>query len=241
MKYTTMLIILILSSNVRAQYIKNTHINYEGSLEMSSATSFNDAPFSMFGIETIHGILFEDQTGFVGIGAGVNIVHYTPYVYDISGDVTPDMFQYDFCKSICPTVSLNTNYRMNHFRKLRKKLIPFFNFKFMYLWNFRKNTGNIGFNLSESTTIVYPVSDIDGKWIEFGVGTELILRNSPNLYVECGWIVTSGTSGEAYLSWSLSSNEGSQVEAEKEFSGEYKVKAPATFYIKIGMHLWGKK
>lgn len=182
MKYIVLFILAVLASNVRAQYVKDRRVNYEGSVELNSAVSLNDTPFSLFGMETIHGVLFLEDCLFVGLGAGVNIVHFIPYVRKLTGDVTPEMFHYDLHKCVCPVASLNIGFRFNNIRKLRRKMTLFVNFKFMHLWNFR-NATNIIVNISETMPVKRPISDVDDWWVECCVGTEFKLRNLPNIYI----------------------------------------------------------
>lgn len=240
MKYVVLFILAILSSNVKAQYVKDKGANYEGSIELNSAASLNDTPFSMFGVETIHGVLLAENWVFVGLGVGVNVVHFTPYVEKMTGDVTPEMFHYDLQKYVCPTVSFNLGFRADNIRKLRRKMIPFANFKFMHLWNF-KNTTGLTINYTEEYSGDIPVGYVEGLWVEFSVGAEFKLGDLPNIYVGCGMMATFGTNGEGYHEGAFRVNNGTEAGETKTFSGGYKIKAPTVFFIKVGMHLWKRK
>lgn len=240
MKYIILLILAILSSNVKAQYVKNKRVNYEGSVELNSAVSLNETSLGMFGVETIHGILFVEDQVFIGLGVGVNIVHFTPYIEKMTGDIVPEMFHYDFQKRVCPTASFNLGFRTNNIRKLRKKMILFANLKFMHLWNIQNTTG-FTVHFSETSSVDMPICDVGGLWREFSIGAEFKLRNLPNLYVGCGYLMTSGTSGEGFPEWTPSVNNNAEAEERKTYNGSYKIKKPATFFIKIGIHLWKGK
>lgn len=240
MKYIVIFMLAILTSNVRAQYVKKRHVNYEGSVELNSGASLNSAPLSLLGTETIHGILFWENYMFVGVGVGVNIVRFDPYVEKMTGDITPEMFHYDLHKYICPTASLNMGLRLNNIHKLGRKMIPFVNCKFMYLWNLR-NTAGITVDFSEPGSADYSITHVDGLWGELSVGTELKLRDFPNIYVGIGWLLTSGGGGEGASNWRLSIDKDAEVEEGKIYSGSYKTKGSAALFIKVGIHLWGKK
>lgn len=240
MKYIVLFIFAILSSNVKAQYVKDKDANYEGSVELNSAASLNDTPFSMFGVETIHGVLFWEDQIFVGLGVGVNVVHFTPYVEKMTGDVTPEMFHYDLQKYVCPTVSLNLGFRADNIRKLRRKMIPFANFKFMHLWNF-KNTTGLTINYTEEYSRDIPIGYVEGLCGEFSVGAEFKLGDLPNIYVGCGGLMTSAPYGEGYHEGAFRVNNGTEAGETKTFSGGYKIKAPVVFFIKLGIHLWKRK
>lgn len=239
MKYIVIFILAVLVSNVRAQYVKNRVANYEGSVELNSAVSLNDAPLSMFGIETIHRVLVGDCV-FVGLGAGVNIVHFTPYFEELTGDITPEMFHYDWHKCVCPTVSFNMGFRLNNIRKLRRSMIPFVEVKFMYLWNF-KNATLLSRDFGEIGPMDTPATYVGGFWGQFCIGTEFKLRNLPNMYIGCGWMITSRTAGEVSLEWSQRMKNNSESEEEKVYRGGYKMKGPVPFFIRIGMRLWKKE
>lgn len=240
MKYIVLFILAILSSSVKAQYVKDKGANYEGSIELNSAASLNDTPFSMFGVETIHGVLLAEDWVFVGLGVGVNVVHFTPFVEKMTGDVTPEMFHYDLQKYVCPTVSLSLGFRGDNIRKIRKKMIPFVNFKFMHLWNL-KNTTGLTVKYTEEFFTDIPVCYVDGWWVELSVGAELKLGDLPNIYVGCGGLMTSGADGEGYHEGEFRVNNGAEAGETKTFSGGYKIKDPAVFFIKVGMHLWKRK
>lgn len=240
MKYVVLFILAILSSNVKAQYVKDKGANYEGSIELNSAASLNDTPFSMFGVETIHGVLLAENWVFVGLGVGVNVVHFTPYVEKMTGDVTPEMFHYDLQKYVCPAVSLNLGVRADNIRKLRRKIIPFVNVKFMYLWNF-KNTTGLTINYTEEYSTDIPVGYVESFLGQFSVGAEFKLGDLPNIYVGCGGLMASAPYGEGYHEGAFRVNNGTEAGETKTFSGGYKIKAPTVFFIKVGMHLWKRK
>lgn len=240
MKYIVLFIFAILSSNVKAQYVKDKDANYEGSIELNSAASLNEASFSMFGVETIHGVLLWKDQIFVGLGVGVNVVHFTPYVEKMTGDVTPEMFHYDLQKYVCPTVSFNAGLRGDNIRKIRKKIIPFVNVKLMYLWNF-KNTTGLTINYTEEYSTDIPVGYVKSLLVEFSVGAEFKLGDLPNIYVGCGGLMISAPAGEGYHEGAFRVNNGTEAGETKTFSGGYKIKAPTVFFIKVGMHLWKRK
>lgn len=239
MKYIVLFILAILSSSVKAQYVKDKGANYEGSIELNSAASLNDTPFSMFGVETIHGVLLAEDWVFVGLGVGVNVVHFTPYVEKMTGDVTPEMFHYDLQKYVCPTVSLNLGFRGDNIRKIRKNITPFLSFKLIHIWKF-KNISRAIVDSSETSYVDRSISDVNDYWGEICVGTELKLRSLPNIYVGCGWLGTLVANIETPLEWTQSVDAAETGEG-RICRGSYKGKGPVVFFLKVGMHLWKRK
>lgn len=238
MKYIIFFILAVSTSYVRAQYVKDRLVSYEGSVELTSAASLNDASFSLSGVETIHGVLLERECLFIGLGAGINMVRFTPYAQKLTGDVTPEMFHYDLRKYICPAVSLHLGARFDNIRKLRKRMILFGNLKFMHLWNFR-NTTSLVLNISEKEPLKIPICDTGAMCMEFCFGAEFKLRNLPNIYIGCGWLGITGGVYEGEVKWtpSVSGDAGER----KTYSGGYRMDNPVPFFIRMGMRLWKKE
>lgn len=238
MKYIIFFILAVSTSYVRAQYVKDRLVSYEGSVELTSAASLNDASFSLSGVETIHGVLLERECVFIGLGAGINMVRFIPYAQKLTGDITPEMFHYDLRKYICPAVSFHLGVRFDNIRKLRKRMILFGNLKFMHLWNFR-NATSLVLNISEKESVKSPVCDTGALCMEFCFGAEFKLRNLPNIYIGCGWLGITGGIYEGEVKWTpgVSDDAGER----KTYSGGYRMEDPAPFFIRMGMRLWKKE
>lgn len=237
-KYIALIVLLVWTGGARAQYVKDKRVGYEGFVELGNALSLNDTPFSLFGIEAVHRIWVKEEGCdlFLGVGAGAYSVHFVPYARKLTGDLTPEMFHYDLRRRVCPAVSVHAGARFPDIRKLRKRMIPFVKIRLSHLWN-NENTSTVQIDRAVPGTLLADVSSIQIEWTG---GTELRLGSFPRLYMGLGWMVFLGS----LVQGGCSLDEGADDDAGRksaDMGGCYKIKMPAVFSIKIGVHLWGGK
>lgn len=232
-KYIALIVLLVWTGGARAQYVKDKRVGYEGVVELGNALSLNDTPFSQFGIEAMYQIWMkkEDADFFFGVGAGAYSVHFVPYVRKLTGDLTQEMFHYDLRRRVCPAVSVHAGVRIPNIRKLRKRMIPFVKIRFSHLWNY-ENTSTVQIDQAVPGILLADVNSIQIEWTG---GIEFKLGSFPRLYMGVGRMVFLGSLGQG----GCFGDEGTDCDAG--VGGCYKIKIPAVFSIKIGVHLWGGK
>lgn len=238
LKYIALIVLLVWTDGARAQYVKDKRVGYEGLVELGNALSLNDTPFSQFGIEAMYRIWVkeEDADFFFGVGAGAYSVHFVPYARKLTGDLTLEIFHYDLRRRVCPAVSVHAGVCFPNIRKLRKRMIPFVKVRLSHLWN-NENTSTVQIDQAVPGTLL---ADMGSIQIEWSGGIELKLGSFPRLYMGVGWIDFLGL----WVQSGCLGNEGTDCDAggkSADMGGCYKIKMPAVFSIKIGVHLWGGK